>query len=92
MPAILQLIEKTSNENHVWKLLFLFPLLPVALSLRDAPKKHLEWTEMGGHKQSLGGTASWTHRSDGTPGPTVATALATSTKNDIPVASFVNSR
>ena len=27
----------------------------------------------------------------GAPGPTVATALATSTKNDIPVANFVNS-
>ena len=47
-------------------------------------KKHSEWIEMGGHKQSLGG--------DGAPGPTVATALATSTKNDTPVASFVNSR
>ena len=29
---------------------------------------------------------------DGAPGPTVATALATSTKNDTPVATFVNSR
>ena len=37
----------------------------------------------GGHKQSLGG--------DGAPGPTVATALATSTKNDTPVADFVKS-
>ena len=66
-PAILQTIEKTSNENHVQKLSFLFPLLPVVLSLRDAPKKHSEWTEIGGgHKQSLGG--------DGASGPTVATA------------------
>ena len=38
---------------------------------------------MGGHEQSLGG--------EGAPGPTVA-ALATSTKNDTPVANFVNSR
>ena len=29
---------------------------------------------------------------DGTPGPTVATALATTTKNDTSVANFVNSR
>ena len=39
---------------------------------------------MKGLKQSLGGY--------GPPGPTVATALATSTKNDTPVANFVNSR
>ena len=65
-PAILQTIEKTSNENHVWKLLFLFPLLPVVLSLRDAPKKHSEWTKMGGHKQSFGRTAPLASRSDGT--------------------------
>ena len=58
--------------------------MPVVLSLRDAPKKHSEWIEMGGHKQSFGG--------DGTPGPTVATELATSTKNDTPMANFVNSR
>ena len=57
----------------------------VALSLRNAPKKHSEWTEMGRHKQSLGG-------GDSAPGTTVATALATSTKNDTPVANFVNSR
>ena len=56
----------------------------VVLSLRDAPKKHYEWTKMGGHKQSLGG--------DGAPGPTVATVQVTSTKNDTPVANFVNSR
>ena len=31
-------------------------------------------------------------RGDGAPGPTVATALATSTKNDTPVANFMNSR
>ena len=29
-----------------------------------------------------GGRRPWTHHSDGTPGPTLATALATSTKND----------
>ena len=40
-----------------------------------------KWRE---HKQSLGGY--------GAPGPTAATALATSTKNDTPVANFVNSR
>ena len=38
----------------------------------------------GVHKQSLGGY--------GAPGPTVATALANSTKNDTPVTNFVNSR
>ena len=67
-PAILQTIEKTSNENHVWKLLFLFPLLPVVLSLRDAPKKHSEWTKMGGGGTSsrLGGRRPLPHRSDGT--------------------------
>ena len=58
-------------------------MLRVVLSLRDAPKKLSEWTEMGGPKQSLG--------EDGAPGPTVATSLATSTKNDTPVANFVNS-
>ena len=39
---------------------------------------------MVGHKQSLGG--------DVAPGPIAATALATSTKNDTPVANFVNSQ
>ena len=39
-----------------------------------------------------GGRRPWPLRSDRTPGPTVATAMATSTKNDIPVANFVNSR
>ena len=39
-----------------------------------------------------GGRRPWPLRSDGTLGPTVATALATSTKNDTPVANFVNSR
>ena len=58
--------------------------MPVVLSLRDAPKKHSEWTKMGGHKQSLEG--------DGAPGLTVATALVTSTKNDTSEANFVNSR
>ena len=38
----------------------------------------------GGHKQSLGGYSAH--------GLTVATALATSTKNDTPVANLVNSR
>ena len=39
---------------------------------------------MGGHKQSFVG--------DGAPGLIVATALATTTKNDNPVGNFVNSR
>ena len=65
-PAILQTIEKTSNENHVWKLLFLCPLLPVVLSLRNAPKKHSEWTKMGGASSRLGGRRPLPHRSDGT--------------------------
>ena len=39
---------------------------------------------MGGHKQLLG--------EYGAPGPTVATALATGTKNDPPDANFLNSR
>ena len=49
-------------------------------------KKHSELAEMGreGHKQSL--------QKHGTPGPTVAMALATSTKNDTPVDNFVKSR
>ena len=38
----------------------------------------------GGHKQSFVG--------DGAPGLIVATALATTTKNDNPVGNFVNSR
>ena len=37
-----------------------------------------------GHKQSLAG--------DGAPGPTVATALATTAKHDTPVANFVNAQ
>ena len=40
-PAILQRIEITSNKNYVFILLFLFPLLPIVLSLRDAPKRIL---------------------------------------------------
>ena len=56
-PAILQRMEKTSNENYVWTLLFFFPLLPVVLSLRDVPKMYSEWTEMGGTSSRLGGTA-----------------------------------
>ena len=47
-------------------------------------KSILSESKWGGHKQSLEG--------EGAPGPTVATALATSTKNDTPVANFVNSR
>ena len=44
-----------------------FPSLPVVLSLRDAPKKHSEQTEIGGHKQSLEGIRrTWPHRSVGT--------------------------
>ena len=46
-------------------------------------KSFLYEPKLGGHKQSLG--------EDGAPGPTVATSLATSTKNDTPVANFVNS-
>ena len=45
--------------------------------LQKSILNELKW----GHKQSLGG--------DGTP---VAMALATSTKNNTPVANFVNSR
>ena len=40
---------------------------------------------MGGHKQLLGGGTALL-------GPTVATALATSTKNDTTVTNFVNLR
>ena len=47
-------------------------------------KKNILNEPKWGHKQPLGG--------DGVPGPTIATALATSTKNDTPVANFVNSR
>ena len=47
-------------------------------------KSILNEPKWGGHKQSLGG--------DGAPGPTVATALTTNTKNDTPLANFVNSR
>ena len=39
--AISQRMEKTSNENYILTFLFLFPLLPVALSLRDVPKRIL---------------------------------------------------
>ena len=65
-------------------LLFLFPLLPVLLSLRDAPKQQPELTELGGHKQWLGKYGAF--------GPTVARTLATSTKNYTQVADFVNPR
>ena len=64
-PAVLQIIEKTSNENHVRKLLFLFPFLPAVLPLRDASKSIL-------NKPKWGGTSS--RRGDGAPGPTVAKA------------------
>ena len=71
-PAILQKIEKTSSENYLWTLLFLFPLLPVVLLLGDAPKKYSDfWVNRkgggGGHKQSLGRARP--------PWPPVATAL-----------------
>ena len=49
-------------------------------------------SEWGAQAVVRGGRRPWPHRSDGTPGPTVATALATSTKNDTSVANFVNSR
>ena len=55
-------------------------------------KSILNEPKWGGTISCLGGTAPLDHRSDGTPGPTVATALATSTKYDTPVANFVNSR
>ena len=55
-----------------------FPLLLVVLLLRDAPKNILSKPQWKGSKQSLGGY--------GAPGPTGVTALATSTKNDTPVA------
>ena len=29
-------IEKTPNKTYFWTLLFLFPILPIALSVRDA--------------------------------------------------------
>ena len=48
---------------------------------------------MGGAQAVVRGERRpWPRRSDGTPGPTVATALAISTKNDTPVTNFVNSR
>ena len=66
-------------------LLFLFRLLPVVLSRYAMLQKSiLNEPKWGGHKQSLGG--------EGAPGLTVATAMATSTKNDTSVATFVNSR
>ena len=46
-PAILQRIEKTSNENYVWTLLFLFLLWPVVLSVHDVSKKYSELTKIG---------------------------------------------
>ena len=80
----MQTIEKTSNENYARKLFFLFSLLSVVLSLRDAPKKHSEETETGGAQAVI--------RGYGVPCPTVATALATRTKSDKSVANFVNSQ
>ena len=65
-PAILQTIEKTSSENHIWKLLFLFPLLPVVLSLRDAPKSILNEPKWGAQAVVRGGRRPWPHHSDGT--------------------------
>ena len=47
-------------------------------------KSILNKPKWGEHKQSLEGY--------GAPGPTVATTLATSTKNDSPVANFVKSQ
>ena len=47
-------------------------------------KSILNEPKWGGHKQSFVG--------DGAPGLIVATALATTTKNDNPVGNFVNSR
>ena len=62
-PAISHKIEKTSDENCAWTLLFFFTSLSVVSRLRDIPKKYFEKTEMGGgHKQPLG--------RQGSPGPT----------------------
>ena len=47
LSEILQTIEKISNEDFVWTLLFLFPLLSVVLSLRDAPKSILSKPKWG---------------------------------------------
>ena len=58
-PAISQRMEKTSNENYVWTLLFLFLLLPVVLSLRDVPKLILS-------KPKWGGTPPLAHCNNGT--------------------------
>ena len=45
--AISQRMEKTSNENYILTFLFLFLLLPVALSLRDVPKRILSKPKWG---------------------------------------------
>ena len=47
-PAISQRVEKTSNENNVWILLLVFPLLPIVLSLRDVLKTCSETNQKGG--------------------------------------------
>ena len=71
--AILQRMEKTSNENYVWILLFLFSLLPVSCLVVTWCTKNVAWVNQnGGHKQSFkgwekGGTPpSLLYRIDGT--------------------------
>ena len=59
--------------------------MPAVLLLRDAPKSILSKPKWGAQAVATGGR-------HGTPSPTVATTLATSTKNDTPEANFVNSR
>ena len=65
-PAISQRMKKTSNENYVWTLLFLFPLLPVVLSLRDVLKLILSKPKWGAQAVVRGGTPPWPPRNDGT--------------------------
>ena len=66
-PAISQTIDKTSNENYLSTQLFIFPLLSVVLSLRDAPKSILSKPNGGAKAVVKGGTAP--------QAPPVATAL-----------------
>ena len=66
--AISRRIEKTSNENYAWMLLFHFPLLSIVLSCTWCFQNIFWVNRNGDHKQSLGG--------HGFPWPPVATAKA----------------
>ena len=66
LPAILQSIEKSLNENYVWTFIFLFPLLSVVLPLRDILKTYLSKPKREVQAVVRGGTATW---------PLIATAL-----------------